>query len=557
MPSLVSRPVLSPRRATTVLLALLLAAHAPLILNDGLVMDDWLVLKVRADYFIDIAFLLNGAGHPVFFSYDYIANLTGNPVLVMKVLAFAGIFLGAACMLWAATRLALMSCVEAVGFALIVWTYPGYQLWAGKANAVYVFSFGLVFVGAWLLTLAFGASGVRRILLRGAAALVFFLSFALNSTMVLYAFLMLALYVAVWRTVDHEKNQIRRAIVAAWRSATSYPELVILPLAYLGFLNIFFKRVGVYAGHYNAHFPTPSELFEGVRTFFTAGYRSVLSKIVFVASDSTILFALAAVVVALGFFLLLRSRRETSSVSASSARLPLLLSPVLFFALALPYLVAGLRPADHFYESRHLLMFGMPVALALLGIKRLAEVRVGANIAFAAVFGTAATLSIAMLWNGYVLMQARALRQEALIAHLASMPRPPATVFAVNNAFLDYSSSRMPFGLPEVGGMLRLAWGNHPFLGFTLGAERPTILDEMEVLRTAEGSAWRHTDPSGPQATISFQPGSEPAGATLVRQYYACRLLARCDLPTFLRQLASVTIQPGPIPGILPLGQAK
>jgi len=555
MPSLAGFSILSPLRAVIILLVLLLAAHAPMILNDGLVMDDWLVLKARPDYVVNLGFLLNGAGHPVFFSYDYIANLTGNPILVMKVLAFAGIFLGATCTLLAATRLKLITCLEGVGFALIVWTYPGYQLWAGKANAVYVFSFGLVFIGAWLLTLAFGASGVRHILLRVAAVPVFALSFALNSTMVLYGILMLGLLFAVWRAAS-QKSEIRRAFLAAWRCVIGYPELVALPIVYWGILNTFFKRIGVYAGHYNTHIPGPSELFDGVRTFLVVGYRSVLSKAASVVLDSPVLFALAAVVVALGF-LLLRSKTEAHRASANSGALPLLLCPIVFVALALPYLIAGLRPADHFYESRHLLMFGLPSALGLLAIKRFAETTIGANVAFAVVFGAASTLSIAVLWNGYVLMQTRALRQEALIGHLAAMPKPPAAVFAIDNGFRDYTSRRMPFGLSEVSGMLHLVWGNRSLFGFTLGAERPTILHEMEFLRTAEGSAFHHIDPSGPQATISFQPGSPATGTALVRRYYACRLLARCDVPTFLMELATVTIEPGPIPGITPLGRAR
>jgi hypothetical protein len=545
-------------RAVTILLVLLLAAHALLILNDGPFMDDWLVLKVRPDYMVDIGFLLSGAGHPIFFSYDYLANLTGDPILVMKVMAFAGIFLGSACMLLAATRLDLMTSVEAVGFALIVWTYPGYQLWAGKANAAYVFSFGLVFVGAWLLTLAYGASGVRHILLRVVAVPVFLLSFALNSTMVLYGFLMLGLFYAVWRATDDEKSRIRRIFLAAWRCVTGYPELVALPIVYWGVLNLFFKRVGVYAGHYNAHIPGPSELSDGVRTFFSVGYRSVLSKTAYVVWDRPLLLALAAAVIALGF-LPLRSKTETirPSANSNSVTLPLLLCPVVFLALALPYLVAGLRPADHLYESRHLLMFGLPAALGLLVIKRLVENAVGANIAFAAVFGTASALSIAMLWNGYVLMQARMLTQEALIAHLAAIPKPQATVFAIDNGFRDRTSAPMPFGMTEVSGMLRLAWGNQPFFGFTLGAERPAILHEMEFMRTAEGSAFHHIDPSGPQATISFQPASAATGTALVQRYYACRVLARCDVSTFLMDLATVTIKPGPIPGITPLSQAR
>ena len=180
-------------RAIIVLLVVLLAAHAPMLLNDGLFMDDWLVLKPRPDYFIDIDFLLSAAGHPIFFSYDTFANWTGAPVAVMKSLAIAGIVFGAVSLVLIATRLNLLDRAEAVGFALLVWTYPGYQLWAGKANAVYVFSFGLAFLGAWLLALAFGARGAWRGLLRLTCALVFVFCFVLNSTIILYAIVVLGL----------------------------------------------------------------------------------------------------------------------------------------------------------------------------------------------------------------------------------------------------------------------------------------------------------------------------------------------------------------------------
>ena len=70
MPSLPRPSTSATLRATVVLLALLLVAHAPMLLNDGLFMDDWLVLKPRPDFMIDIDFLLSGAGHPIFFSYD-------------------------------------------------------------------------------------------------------------------------------------------------------------------------------------------------------------------------------------------------------------------------------------------------------------------------------------------------------------------------------------------------------------------------------------------------------------------------------------------------------
>lgn len=528
-----------------------------MLLNDGLFMDDWLVLKPRPDYFIDIDFLLNGAGHPIFYSYDTFANWTGAPVVVMVSLAFAGIVFGAISLALTATRLGLLDRAEAVGFALMVWTYPGYQLWAGKANAVYVFSFGLLFIGAWLLTLAFGARGLWRVLLRVAAALVFLLGFALNSTIALYAFVVLGLFVAIWRGGDAAHGIVRRTWLAAWRCALRYPELMVLPLLYWGTLNIWFKRIGVYTQHYDAHFPTLGELARGWWAFFVTGYRDVVAHAIRAAIQVPALFIVAAVLVGVVLMLLRPDTKRTASRNAIT--LPLVLAVVLFLALSSPYLIAGLRPSStHFYESRHLLMFGLPSALTLLALKRQAERWIGPSAAFAVMFGLGMIMSIGMLWSDYVFMQARTLKQEALTRDLARRVQPPATVYALDDGFFDYPSRHVPFGLAEVTGMLRLAWGNQPFFGFALVAERPDIVRGMDEARKAPGSAFHHFDPSGPQATISLQPGPGAApNQTLVRKYYACRLLARCDVAEFLAQLAQVTIKLGPIAGVLPLDGAS
>ncbi|TQF29565.1 hypothetical protein UNPA324_07850 [Bradyrhizobium sp. UNPA324] len=544
-------------RAIVVLLIVLLAAHAPMLLNDGLFMDDWLVLKPRPDYFIDIGFLLNGAGHPIFYSYDMLANWTGAPVAVMVSLAFAGIVFGAACLVLTATRLGLLDRAEAVGFALIVWTYPGYQLWAGKANAVYVFSFGLLFVGAWLLALAFSARGWRLVSLRVACAFVFLLSFALNSTVVLYACVVLGLFVAKWQSGKIGEGFLRRTWHAAWRCALGYPELIVLPLVYAAALSIWFKRIGLYAQHYGAHLPTLGEMANGWRAFFGAGYRDVVTHAFQAASQSPAPFVVAAVLVAVTV-LPLRPGKEPPA-SRRVIVLPFALAVVLFLALSSPYLIAGLRPSStHFYESRHLLLFGVPAALTLLALKRLADHWIGSGVAFAILFGSGTMLWIGMLWNDYVFLQARTLKQEALTSSLANRVQPAATVYALDDHFFDRPSRDVPFGLAEVTGMLRLAWGNQPFFGFALRAERPDILYEMAEKRVAPGTAFRHFDPSGPQATILLRAASGTASdRALVRKYYTCRLLARCDAAELLAQLAEVTIKVGPIAGIIPLNGAN
>ena len=58
MPSSSRMRVLSLFGAMVVLAILLLAAHAPIFLNDGVMMDDWLVLQLRPDDPIDLGFRL-------------------------------------------------------------------------------------------------------------------------------------------------------------------------------------------------------------------------------------------------------------------------------------------------------------------------------------------------------------------------------------------------------------------------------------------------------------------------------------------------------------------
>src|SRR6202012_5530072 len=105
----------------------------------------------------------------------------------------------------------------------------------------------------------------------------------------------------------------------------------------------------------------------------------------------------------------LRSKR--ARLSATRIGLPLLFSLMLFGALALPYLIAGIRPNLHFYETRHLLLFGLPGAFFALAAKRFAESFTGRRAALVGVFGLASLLSLAALWNSYLFLQARSLKQ--------------------------------------------------------------------------------------------------------------------------------------------------
>jgi hypothetical protein len=226
--------------------------------------------------------------------------------------------------------------------------------------------------------------------------------------------------------------------------------------------------------------------------------------------------------------------------------------------LALPYLVAGIQPNLHFYETRHLLLFGLPGAFFVLAVKRFADSIVGRRAALVGVFGVASIVSVAALWNSYFFLQARALKQEAVFRHLAAMPMPAAIVYDLNDDFDDPWMQHAPFGIAEVTGMLRLAWGDHPFLGFSQQAEGPTILEELEIARHLEGSAFHAVDPSGPQATIVLGPGpGTAANYRLVLRYFGCRLFLRCDVGSLVSHLAKIKVDVGPIAFVTGAADAK
>src|SRR5665213_1818245 len=269
--------------------------------------------------------------------------------------------------------------------------------------------------------------------------------------MMLYVFAMFGLFVAVWRANSGEQGRIRRLALSAWRCAAGYPEFVVLPLVYWGALNIWFKRVGAYAGYYGIRLPAFADLLAGWNSFFQCGYSNSLARAARAAMDFKPLWTAVAVLVVITVVLARKSRR--ARLSPSGIGVPLLLSVLLFSALALPYLFAGIRPSLHFYETRHLLLFGLPGACFVLAVKRFAE---------------------------------------------SVVARSAALVFDLNDGFYDRSPQHVPFGIPEVTGMLRLAWGDHPFLGFSHQAERPTIMQEIESARNVEGSPFHSMDPSRP-----------------------------------------------------------
>lgn len=547
---------LSRRRDPLILIVALLLVHVLLVFNDGFYMDDWLMFRITPDYPADTDFLIHGAGHPFLFVYVTLANLSGHPATFMKLLAIAAIVIGALSLRSLLLRLRVFSDFEAAMFAFLVWSYAGYQSWAAKLLACYLFSFALLCLGLNLLSILSG-SGDRRIGVRAGALVAIFCSFSLNSMMAAYAIGLFAIVFVQSRSDQAQPYSVRSRIAGAIKD---FPDFIALPIVYWVSINHFFPKMGPYKAYYMPRLPNLGELAAGLNAFWIFGVRKVIRQGLELMRDAPTALALALLMAVMLVALLARNRSLRSAVSGSSALAviwPLLAAVVVFPLCALPYLVSGVQPDGHFFGSRHLILFGIPSALLLVAfVRSLGLVAIPRFIGYGLV-AIVMSVSISALWSGYINQQARWLRLEALMDNLRSAYRePPAAVFDLSDGFLD-NLWHTYYGIPELTGALHLVWGPHPQLAFTGSHERPSVLQEIDDASRTDGSSFRNIDPWGPQATITFVP-TVPLlnNYGLAKSYFAC-LLTSCDAAALIDKIATVDVRTGPIANLAPRAPPK
>lgn len=532
------------RAAALLLVCTLLIVHGPLIVNDGLYGEDWLLFEIKPGFPVQMDFLLHGAGHPLLWLYCTLANLSGHPIGAMKVLALAGITAGAVNMLSFALRLRIFSAFEATAFTFLVWSYAEFHNWATKLTATYLFSLALLCLGLNLLAIIL-SSDKPRLGLRIASLLAIFCSFSLNS--------MIAAYYAGFG-VALLLISPTGADAGAWKARLQPSRLggvadfIVVPVVYWLSTNHFFPKIGPYAGYYHLRLPPLWDLAAGLASFWRFGFARIPGEVRMLAKEAIWPIILALVIASVLVAILARIDRDARTPSASATIWPFLAATLAFVGFASPYLVSGISPTEHFYEGRHLILFGIPFGLGAIGIYRLARATFRNARAGHLATLLIITLNLCALWSGYFLQQARWLRQEAMIDELqAAYREPPAAVFDLADGFFG-ATDHTYYGMTELTGGLHAAWDARPLFGFTGQREGPTILQEIDAALKTEGSAFRNMDPRGPQATIALIPKPPVLSSTrLAMSYYRC-LVSSCDRQAMLRASTDTTVQLGPIP---------
>ncbi|GLR85478.1 hypothetical protein [Bradyrhizobium iriomotense] len=533
-----------PRRDVILLLCALAFAHAPILINNGLIADDWLIFRIKPGYPAQIDFMLHGAGHPIVYVYCALANLSGHPIAFMKTMAIIGVAIGAINLRAFLGRLRVFSDFEAQFLTLLVWTYAGFQVWTAKLLATYIFSLALVFLGLNLFA-AIAASKSPPIWWRPLSLIALFCSFAINSMMVVYLIGLLAVLFA--SPLGDRRRLASLPLLKRW------VDFLALPFVYWFSTRLLFPRSGPYAEYYRARIPDLDTTLAAAGQFVEQGTYRLLEQATTLASETHRLFAIVALA---GLaFVALSFRVERTGLSwrdgLISAAWLMVAGLTTFAVLLLPYIAIGAVPTGHFYESRHLLLFGIPLGLLAVSVLRILRSVPGTTPFALTAVVLLLTVNLCSLWDGYFHQQARWLRQNALIHGLQRAYRePPAAVFNLIDYFLEHPTHTW-FGMSEVTGILHAAWDNRPLLGFLARNEPATILQDVDKMKKMPGSAFSNVDPWGLQARIELIP-REPVltNYRLSLQYYRC-LVSFCETGKLTDALAETRVQVGPIPRVL------
>jgi hypothetical protein len=400
-----------------------LIAHALLLATDYVIWDGWW-------QFADIAWAegpivtqthLAEVGRPLdnvyYFPFQFVETFASR--------AWLSKALGA--LLWIATAL-LMTLVlkraarvpsdaaTAIG-ALVasssVFAMLGeYSLWM-YTSAVFLFWLGwagLTVLPSWRGAPAFG---LRCLLLA-----TFFLSFSLNSLLVAYYSVALALFALRLRSWNWPD-----VFGSATRSIRSFPDFLILPVVFWSWKKVFHPSTGAYAD-YNTPLLSVGHLAAG----FLEMYRQMIAPLAFEMLSSPI-WIVGAVFAALAVLWMGCGKDPARRASDNLGPKLMTVGVLLFVASIFPYLAVGQIPSLFGWTSRNAILTPLPLAMSVVGIAMTAT-RVTAFApprAWYALVVALVVLNVGACWRNYLTLQAFGLKQEAVAFQINNVTRQMST----------------------------------------------------------------------------------------------------------------------------------
>lgn len=522
-------------RAVIVLVAL--AAHGLIVINNGILFDDWaLYLHIaRGDWAAMAAWVPQIGGIPTYL-YVWIAGASIPPPLVGFRVAALLLIVGAALVTYEIAMLTgLVSRIEAVVIACLAVAYPGDHTHILLITLNYLVYYLLFLVAVWVLLRAETAAGWRRRLLQAIAVVLLFVSFGLNSLLVFFAGALLlgAIYLRTKGRLATREDAIREGLKHAY--------LLVVPVVFWAVYRVFFPPHGVYSGYHQFEWSLGS-LLHSAEAFLVSGiaaqFRNSIAMLgVLAPLWLLVLFAVHRVWL----------RREHVAEALPGREVMLGFGAALAALAVFPYMAVGLDPSEHGWNSRHTLLLGLPVAIVLVA---------GAQVLFRTrgrLVGVLAGAVLASLLLGFILAsaatyigwEARWIKDSSVMAKLARTPGADRYfVYWIDDGY--QVGGEPTYRYYEWAGMLRTVFGGESRIGLDRRATPANFLTAYEPYFTDIYNLGAF-DPRGCEAVLTISRGPERhSDLGLVARYLFYSAIDQAQRDRMLREVTSVKVEPYP-----------
>ena len=567
-----------PRLATWLPVLLVgLLAHGLVLFTDHLIWDGW---WANSDLGLADAGILarqfRESGKPM--EGWFLAPFRLLPSFEARVAA--GKIAGVTC--WVGSFVAMHACLRrlarlepavATVIACLAAAAPVYEVLGDVSLAMYPACLLLFWCGWLLVAASLDRRGVTAIACRVAALAVLFVSFNVNSLLVMH-YAVAATFAAL-RLRNVPWGEVRGRMV---RAALRYPDVLALPVAFWIWKAVFTPTSGFYATYNRPSFALPK---------LALGYAGVVVDMLApMAGDliSSPLWLLTASAAGAGLWWWFSTHDAGSTAAGAAPSVPSLgwrlvaCGLLLLVAAAFPYITVGQAIMSYGWWSRSCVLFPLPIAMTVVGLLLAANRSLlpARSFAWLAAAAALAVLFIGDCWRNTLTMQAYGAKQAAIrrdLRELIATGQPAAIqlrdYFPIRGTndfypiavwtFLAAPADTLPTTLVlETGGSVpgRTSVGDERTIGadgqptFTMGRLPITGAELARLIETETGMPYAMTAVrrTGPHLLVGIGPAPHVSddGPTIGAEYLRRRWLVPATLDDYVTSLTQARVEPLP-----------
>jgi len=343
-----------------ILLVFTLAAHGLILFNDGLYWDAWMIdsWQRRKDWSTMKKFF-SEVGMPLqHYLHKFIAGFS-NRSIVYRLLVVASTYASALAIYLIATRFGFLDENLALVLSLLYLAYTGYHMNVDSIVILqYVLPTAMFYWAAYVAFVALDNAGATHWGLRLTSLVLFWCSFSANSLLVYYfGFLGLMLFLKPGFTEDVWRN--------AYFGFLEHLDYAVLPVVFWILKEKLAPRHGYYKDYNRIQFE-PLRLVGSFINSIRCGVESAITAPIRSAIEKHFLWIPVGALV-LAFYVQSSLVSFPLAISRPVAINLVVAGAVLCALAALPYILVGRNFSPEGWNTKHHLLFHLPVSLMILG----------------------------------------------------------------------------------------------------------------------------------------------------------------------------------------------